>query len=67
MDIHSVHPTHMKVLQHKQTNIKAIQPQINKIQRFNTWACMDLSIPKCALTGALNKSEMPLEIFKAYI
>jgi hypothetical protein len=28
---------------------------------------MDLSIPKCALIEAPNKSKMPLETFKAYI
>jgi hypothetical protein len=45
-------------------NKKAIQPQINKI---DSQAGMDLNISNCAITGALNKSKMTLEIFKAYI
>jgi hypothetical protein len=47
-------------------NIKA-QIQLNKIQRFNIWAGMDLSIPKHTITGAPYKSKMTLEAFKAYI
>jgi hypothetical protein len=48
-------------------NIKALQIQLNKIQRFNTWAGMDLSILECAITGTPYKSKMTPEAFKAYI
>jgi hypothetical protein len=36
-------------------NIKALQSQINKIQKFNMWVGMDLSIINCAITGAPHK------------
>jgi hypothetical protein len=43
------------------SNIKSIQPQINK------WAGMELGISKCAITGCPNKKPMPATTFKAYI
>jgi hypothetical protein len=48
-------------------NIIAIQPQINKIKKFNSWAGMDLNIFKCAIMRASNKSKMTPKIFKSYI
>jgi hypothetical protein len=48
-------------------NIKSIQPQINKIDKFCQWAGMELGIPKCAITGCPNNKPMPATTFKAYI
>jgi hypothetical protein len=48
-------------------NIKSIQPQINKIDKFCHWAGMELGIPKCAITGCPNNKPMPATTFKAYI
>jgi hypothetical protein len=48
-------------------NIKHIQPQINKIDRFCQWAGMELGIPKCAIIGCPNNKPMPATTFKAYI
>jgi hypothetical protein len=48
-------------------DIKSIQPQINKIDKFYNWAGMELGIPKCAITGRLNNKSMPATTFKAYI
>jgi hypothetical protein len=48
-------------------DIKHLQPQINKIDKFCQWAGMELDIPKCAITGCPNNKSMPAETFKAYI
>jgi hypothetical protein len=48
-------------------DIKHIQPQINKIDKFCQWAGMELGIPKCAIIGCPNNKPMPLATFKAYI
>jgi hypothetical protein len=48
-------------------NIKHIQPQINKIDKFCQWAGMELGIPKCTMTGCPNNKPMPTTTFKAYI
>jgi hypothetical protein len=48
-------------------NIKHIQPQINKIDKFCQWAGMELGIPKCAIIGCPNNKPMPATTFKAYI
>jgi hypothetical protein len=49
------------------SDIKHIQPQINKIDKFCQWAGMELGIPKCAITGCPNNKPMPTTTFKAYI
>jgi hypothetical protein len=49
------------------SDIKHIQPQINKIDKFCQWAGMKLGIPKCAITGCPNNKPMPAATFKAYI
>ena len=49
------------------SNIKNLQPQINKVDKFCQWAGMELGIPKCAITGCSNKGLMPATTFKAYI
>ena len=48
-------------------DIKDIQPQLNKIDKFCVWASMGLSINKCAITGCPNKSKLPPATFKAKI
>jgi hypothetical protein len=48
-------------------DIKSIQPQIDKIDKFCHWAGMELGIPKCAITGCPNNKPMPATTFKAYI
>jgi hypothetical protein len=48
-------------------DIKHIQPQINKIDKFCQWTGMELGIPKCAITGCPNNKPMTATIFKAYI
>ena len=48
-------------------NLKNIQLQINKMDKFCQWAGMELGIPKCAITGCPNKGHMPATTFKAYI
>jgi hypothetical protein len=48
-------------------NIKSIQPQINKIDKFCHWAGMELGIPKYAITGYPNYKPMLATTFKAYI
>jgi hypothetical protein len=48
-------------------DIKAIQPQINKIDKFCHWAGMELGIPKCTIIGCPNNKPMPATTFKAYI
>jgi hypothetical protein len=49
------------------SDIKHIQPQINKIDKFCQWAGMELGISKCAITGCPNNKYMPATTFKAYI
>jgi retron-type reverse transcriptase len=49
------------------SDIKHIQPQINKIEKFCQWAGMDLGIPKCAIIGCPNNKYMPAATYKAYI
>ena len=49
------------------SNIKNLQPQINKIDKFYQWAGMELGIPKCAITGCPSKGHMTATTFKAYI
>jgi hypothetical protein len=49
------------------SDIKSIQPQLNKMDKFCQWAGMELGIPKCAITGCPNNKPMPATIFKAYI
>jgi hypothetical protein len=48
-------------------DIKHIQPQINKIDKFCQWVGMELGIPKCAIAGCPNNKPMPTTTFKAYI
>jgi hypothetical protein len=48
-------------------NIKDIQTQLNKIDKYCIWSGMDLGINKCAITGCPNKSKLPPTTFKAYI
>jgi hypothetical protein len=40
-------------------DIKSLQPQINKIDKFCEWAGMELGISKCAITGCPNNKPMP--------
>jgi hypothetical protein len=49
------------------SDIKHIQPQINKIDKFCQWVGMELGIPKCAITGCPNNKPMPAATFKAYV
>jgi hypothetical protein len=49
------------------SDIKHIQPQLNKIDKFCHWAGMELGIPKCAITGCPNNKPMLAATFKAYI
>jgi hypothetical protein len=49
------------------SDIKHIQPQINKIDKLCQWTGMELGIPKCAITGCPNNKYMPTTTFKAYI
>jgi hypothetical protein len=49
------------------SDIKHIQPQINKIDKFCQWAGMELGIPKCAITGCPNNKPMLATTYKAYI
>jgi hypothetical protein len=48
-------------------NIKDIQSQLNKIDKFYAWASMGLGIYKCAITGCPNKSKVSPTTFKAYL
>ena len=48
-------------------NIKHIQPQILKLQKFAEWSYMDLNLSKCAITECPNKSKLKPNTFKAYI
>jgi hypothetical protein len=47
--------------------LEALQTQLNKLDKFYEWAGMDLSIPKCAVTGCPNKSTLNPTTFKALI
>jgi hypothetical protein len=48
-------------------DIKSIQLQINKIDKFCFWVGMELGIPKYTITGCPNNKPMPATTFKAYI
>ena len=48
-------------------NIRHIQPQITKLQKFSEWSHMDLNLVKCAITGCPNQSKFKPNTFKAYI
>jgi hypothetical protein len=48
-------------------DIKHLQLQINKIDKFSQWVGMELGIPKCAITGRPNNKPMLATTFKAYI
>jgi hypothetical protein len=45
--------------------LPSLQTQLNKLDKFCAWAGMDLGIPKCAITGYLNKSKINPQTFKA--
>jgi hypothetical protein len=47
--------------------LPSLQTQLNKIDLFCEWASMDLSIPKCALTGCPNQSKLNPQTFKALL
>ena len=47
--------------------IPSLQNQLNKLDKYCTWAGMDLGITKCAITSCPNKSKMNQETFKAQI
>jgi hypothetical protein len=47
------------------SNIKSIQPQINKIDNFYQWAGLELEISKCAITGCPNNKRMLATTFKS--
>jgi hypothetical protein len=44
-------------------DIKYIQPQINKIDKFCQWAGLELGIPKCVITGCPNNKPIPATTF----
>ena len=48
-------------------DIKHLQPQINKIDKFCQWVGMELGIPKCTITRYLNNKPMATTTFEAYI
>ena len=48
-------------------NIKHLQPQILKLQKFAEWSHMDLNLSKCAITGCPNNSKLKPTTFKAFI
>ena len=41
-----------------------LQSQFTKLLHFNTWACMELSIFKCALVGTPHKTTLKPNTFK---
>lgn len=47
--------------------LKALQIQIDKINKFCEWTGMELGVPKCAITGCPNKSKMHPTAFKAQL
>jgi hypothetical protein len=47
--------------------IDNMKKQVTKLERYNTWAEVELGIPKCALTGCPNASHIPHATFKAYL
>jgi hypothetical protein len=49
------------------SDVKHIQPQINKINKYCQWTGMELGISKCAIIGCPNNKPMPATTFKAYI
>ena len=48
-------------------NLQSIQTQLNKLDKYCEWAGMDLGVPKCAITGCPNKSNIRPNTFKAKI
>ena len=48
-------------------DIKDIQPQLNKIDKFCTWVGMGLGINKHAITRCPNKTKLPPTTFKAHL
>ena len=44
--------------------LQSIQTQLNKLDKYCEWAGMDLGIPKCAITGYPNKSNIKPTAFK---
>jgi hypothetical protein len=48
-------------------NLKSLQTQLNKLDKFCEWAGMDLGVQKCAITGCPNKSKLKPEKFKILI
>ena len=48
-------------------DIKDIQTQLNKIDKFCAWANMGLGIYKCAITKCPNKTKLTPSTFKAYL
>ena len=47
--------------------IKSLQTQISKVDKFCEWLGIDVGVPKCAITGCPNKSEMNPTSFKAHL
>ena len=47
--------------------IKSLQIQMNKVDKFCEWSGMDVGVPKCAITGCPNKSKMNPTAFKAHL
>ena len=47
--------------------IKSLQIQMNKVDKFCEWSCMDVGVSKCAITGCPNKSKMNPTAFKAHL
>lgn len=48
-------------------SLSTIKQQLQKLDHFCVWAGMDLSIPKCALTGCPKKSKTTPLVFKALL
>ena len=47
--------------------LKALQTQLNKLDKFCQWTGMNLGIPKCTVTGCPNKSKLNPITFKVLI
>ena len=54
-------------LANQANEIKSPQIQINKVDKVCEWSGMDLGVPKCAITGCLNKSKMNPTSFEAHL
>ena len=48
-------------------NLTSLQHQLNKHDKLCEWAWIDLSIPKCTITGCPNKTRLNLQAFKTHI